>query len=41
MCLCKLDSEYATGPKYAKTLNMAEFLICERYKAFLICQNTP
>ena len=27
MCLCKQDSEYAMGPKYAKILNMAKFLI--------------
>ena len=34
MCLNKLDSKYASGPKYAKTLNMEEFSICERYTAF-------
>ena len=44
MCLNKQDSEYASGPKYAKyakILNMAGFSICERYTAFWICQNMP
>ena len=27
MCLNKQDSEYASGPKYAKILNIAKFLI--------------
>ena len=30
MCLNKLDSKYASGPKYAKTLNMTGFSIRER-----------
>ena len=34
MCLFKQDFEYASGPKYAKILNMAKFWICERYTAF-------
>ena len=25
MCLNKMDSEYALGPKYAKSLDMAKF----------------
>ena len=25
MCLYRLDSEYASGPKYAKILNMEKF----------------
>ena len=25
MCLNKMDSEHALGPKYAKSLNMAKF----------------
>ena len=29
MCLNKQDSEYASGPKYAKILNIAKFLICQ------------
>ena len=33
MCLNKQDSEYASGPKYAKILNMTGFSICERYTA--------
>ena len=37
MYLDKQDSEYASGPKYAKILNMARFSICERYTAFWIC----
>ena len=41
MCLYKQDSEYASGPKYAKILNMAGFSICERYTAFWICQKMP
>ena len=39
MCLYKDDSEYASGPKYAKILNMAEHSICKRYTTFWICQN--
>ena len=39
--LDKQDSEYVSGPKYAKILNMARFSICERYTAFWICQNIP
>ena len=27
MCLCKLDYEYASGPKYAEILNMIKFWI--------------
>ena len=27
MCPYKQDSEYASGPKYAKIVNMAKFLI--------------
>ena len=27
MCLFKQDSEYASGPKYAKILNMVKFCI--------------
>ena len=44
MCLDKQDSEYASGPKYAKIVNMAKFWIWhgfsiwERYTAFWICQ---
>ena len=34
MCLYKQDSEYASGPKYAKILNMAGFSVCDRYTAF-------
>ena len=34
MCLYKQDSEYTSGPKYAKILNMAGFSICESYTAF-------
>ena len=34
MCLYKNDSEYASGPKYVKILNMAGFSISERYTAF-------
>ena len=30
MYLYKQDSEYASGPKYAKILNMAGFSISER-----------
>ena len=30
MCLDKQDSEYASGPKYGKILNMAKFWICHR-----------
>ena len=41
MCLNKKDSEYASGPKYAKILNMTGFSICERYTALWICQNMP
>ena len=29
MYLNKQDSEYASGSKYAKILNMTSFLICE------------
>ena len=29
MCLDKQDSEYASGPKYGKILNMAKFWICQ------------
>ena len=25
MCLCKQDSEFASGPKHAKFLNMAKY----------------
>ena len=39
--LNKQDFEYASGPKYAKILNMAVFSICERYAAFWIDQNMP
>ena len=39
MCLYEQDCEYASGPKYAKILNMAGFSKCERYTAFWICQN--
>ena len=39
--LNKTSSEYATGSKYAKILNMAGFSLCERYKALRICQNMP
>ena len=41
MCLYKQDSKYASGPKYAKILNMAGFSVCDRYTAFWICQNMP
>ena len=41
MRLYKQDFEYASGPKYAKILNMAGFSICERYTAFWIWQNMP
>ena len=41
MCLYKQDSEYASGPKYAKILNMEGFSICERYIAFSIYQKMP
>ena len=34
MCLNKQDSEYASGPKYAKILNMAGFTIWGCYTAF-------
>ena len=34
MWLYKQDSEYASGPKYAKILNMAGLSICEYYTAF-------
>ena len=34
MCLYKQDSQYASGPKYAKILNMAGFSVCDRYTAF-------
>ena len=39
ICLYEQDSEYTSGPKYAKILNVAGFSICERYTAFWICQN--
>ena len=35
-CLYEQDSEYASGPKYAKVLNMAKFWMCERNTAFWI-----
>ena len=35
------DSEYTSGPKYAKILNVTGFSICERCTAFWICQNMP
>ena len=41
MIIDKQNSEYASGPKYAKVLNVAGFSICERYTAFWICQNVP
>ena len=41
MCLNKQDSEYASDPKYAKILNMAGLSICDRYRAFWVCQNMP
>ena len=41
MCLNKQDSEYPSGPKYAKILNMAKFWICKRYTVFWIYQNMP
>ena len=41
MCLYKQDSEYASGPKYAKILNMAGFSVCDRYTAFWIWQKMP
>ena len=41
MCLIKQDSEYTSGPKYGKILNMAKFSICERYTRFWIWQNMP
>ena len=31
MCLNKQDSEYASGPKYGKILDMAGFSICSEY----------
>ena len=34
MYLNKQDSEYASGPKHAKILNMAGLSICERKTAF-------
>ena len=34
MCLYKQDSEYASGPKYAKILIMTGFSISECYTAF-------
>ena len=37
----KQDSEYVSGPNYAKILNMAGFLMRERYTGFWICQNMP
>ena len=39
MCLYEQDFECALVTKYAKILNMAGFLIWERYTAFWICQN--
>ena len=39
MCLYKQSSEYAWGPKYPKTLNMAGFSKCEQYTVFQICHN--
>ena len=39
--LNKQDSEYAYGTKYAKILNLAGFLICERFTVFRVCQNIP
>ena len=33
MCLQKQDSEYGSGAKYAKILNMAGILIWDRYIA--------
>ena len=41
MCLNKQDSEYASGPKCDKILNMAGFSICKHYPVFWICQNMP
>ena len=44
ICLNKLDSEYASGPKYAKyakILNMVGFWIYEHYTVFWICQKMP
>ena len=41
MCICKQNSEYTSGPKYAKILNLAGLAICESYAAFWICQNMP
>ena len=44
MGLNKQDSEYASGPKYAKILNMAKFWMWQSSQyasnaAFWICQN--
>ena len=39
MCLNKQDSEYASGPKYAKILNMAGLSICEGYTVLWIFHN--
>ena len=41
MCLNKQNSEYASALKHTKLPNMAGLSICERYKAFRICQNMP
>ena len=40
-CLNKDDSEYASGPKYTKILNMTRLSMCERYTAYWLCQNMP
>ena len=36
MCLNKQDSEYISGPKYDKILNMRGVSISERYTTFWI-----
>ena len=41
MCLNKQNSEYASGPKYIKILNMVGFSISKSYTVFWICQNMP
>ena len=33
-CLNKQESEYVSGPEYAKILNMAGFSTCEGYTTF-------
>ena len=41
MSLYKKNSEYASGPKYPKILNMTGLSICELYTTFWLCQNMP